>query len=123
MLEYPSFCHFTCQPMTFEDYQEQSKKTAFYPDWGNNFIYPALGLASEAGEVAGKIKKVVRDKAGVADEQTRKEIGKELGDTLWYLSQLASELGLSLATLAVENLNKLQDRQQRHTLSGDGDNR
>ena len=109
--------------MTFDDYQQQSKKTAFYPDWGNNFIYPALGLTSEAGEVAGKVKKIVRDKGGVADDETRREIGKELGDTLWYLSQLATELRLSLADLAEQNLTKLKDRQHRHTLGGDGDNR
>lgn len=109
--------------MTFDEYQRESKKTAFYPNWGNNFIYPALGLTSEAGEVAGKIKKVVRDKGGVVDEQTRQEVGKELGDTLWYIAQLASELKLSLSTLAEQNITKLQSRQQRQTLPGDGDNR
>ncbi|MEK7636895.1 MAG: nucleoside triphosphate pyrophosphohydrolase family protein [Patescibacteria group bacterium] len=109
--------------MTFDEYQRESKKTAIYPSWGNNFIYPSLGLTSEAGEVAGKVKKIVRDKGGIADEQTKQEIGKELGDTLWYLSQLATELGLSLSTLAEQNLAKLQSRQKRRTLHGDGDNR
>lgn len=109
--------------MTFDDYQQESKKTAFYPNWGNNFIYPSLGLTSEAGEVAGKIKKIVRDKGGIMDDETRKEVSKELGDTLWYISQLATELGLSLSTLAEQNITKLKSRQQRDVLSGDGDNR
>ena len=109
--------------MNFEEYQKASRKTAFYPNWGNNYIYPALGITSESGEVAGKVKKIVRDKGGLMSEQDKKEIGKELGDTLWYISQLATELGLSLNDLAEENINKLQSRQQRGTLPGDGDNR
>jgi NTP pyrophosphatase (non-canonical NTP hydrolase) len=109
--------------MDFSTYQEESKKTAIYPDWGNNFVYPALGLASEAGEVAGKLKKVVRDKGGVLDDETRREVSKELGDVLWYVAQLASEMSVSLDTLASENIHKLQSRQSRGKLGGDGDNR
>lgn len=109
--------------MDFSTYQEESKKTAIYPDWGNNFVYPALGLASEAGEVAGKLKKVVRDKGGVLDDETRREVSKELGDVLWYVAQLASEMSVSLDTLASENIHKLQSRQARGKLGGDGDNR
>lgn len=111
-------------PMTFEEYQRRSRATAIYPRRDNeNFLYPALGLTSEAGEVAGKIKKVIRDKGGIVDEQTRQEISKELGDVLWYVAQMASELGLSLANIAEQNLTKLVSRLQRGTLAGDGDNR
>lgn len=109
--------------MNFKEYQETSRKTALYPDLGNNFVYPTLGLSGEAGEVAEKIKKVIRDKGGVIDEMTREEIKKELGDVLWYLSQIASELKLSLEDVAQFNIEKLQSRMERNMIQGDGDNR
>lgn len=109
--------------MTFEEYQKQSRKTAKYPNSGNNFVYPALGLAGETGEVAEKIKKVIRDKNGVMDEPTKTEVAKELGDVLWYLTQIASELGLSLEDIASENIKKLFSRLERGKLGGSGDNR
>ncbi len=109
--------------MIFDEYQKQSRKTAVYPDAGNNFIYPTLGLAGESGEVAEKIKKVLRDKSGIIDEATKQEIAKELGDVLWYLSQIASELGLSLEEVASENLKKLFSRKDRGVIKGSGDNR
>lgn len=109
--------------MTFEEYQKMSRKTAIYPNSGKNFIYPTLGLSGESGEVAEKIKKVVRDKKGKMDEITRQEVGKELGDVLWYVSQLASELKLSLEQVAKNNIDKLYSRQKRNKLSGSGDNR
>ncbi len=109
--------------MDIETYQEKAKKTALYPNVGNNFIYPTLGLASESGEVAGKIKKVIRDKNGVIDENTKSEIKKELGDVLWYLSQLATELNLSLDEIANENLQKLSSRLERNKIHGEGDDR
>lgn len=109
--------------MTFEEYQKKSRETAIYPDKGKNFIYPTLGLAGEAGEIAEKIKKVLRDKNGVIDEETRKEISKELGDVLWYLSQLATEVELSLEEIAALNISKLQSRKDRGQLHGTGDNR
>jgi len=109
--------------MNFEEYQKKSRKTAIYPNVGNDFIYVTMGLASEAGEVAGKLKKVIRDKNGVIDDETKKEIKKELGDVLWYISQLASELGLSLDEIAQDNIEKLYSRMDRGTLKGDGDNR
>ena len=71
--------------MNFQEYQDKSRKTAQYPDLGKNFVYPTLGLAGEAGEVAEKIKKVIRDKNGIIDEETREMIKKELGDVLWYV--------------------------------------
>lgn len=109
--------------MDFPSYQEASRKTALYPDLGKNYVYPTLGLVGEAGEVAEKIKKVLRDKGGVIDETTRVELQKELGDVLWYLSQLSVELGFSLDDVATKNIEKLQSRQQRQMLHGDGDNR
>ncbi len=109
--------------MTFEEYQKISRETAIYPNKDKNFIYPTLGLVGEAGEVAEKIKKILRDKNGVIDEQTKEDLSKELGDVLWYLSQLAVELGLSLDEVAVLNINKLSSRQKRNKLHGEGDNR
>jgi NTP pyrophosphatase (non-canonical NTP hydrolase) len=109
--------------MNFQEYQEKSRKTALYPNKDNNFIYPTLGLAGESGEVAEKIKKVIRDKNGIIDDETREAIKKELGDVLWYVSQLATELGLSLDEVAGKNIEKLYDRMERGKLKGNGDNR
>jgi NTP pyrophosphatase (non-canonical NTP hydrolase) len=109
--------------MELKEYQEKSRVTAKYPDAGNNYIYPTLGLSGEAGEVAEKIKKVIRDKGGEINDETRSEIKKELGDVLWYVSQLATELGLSLDDVAESNIQKLYDRMERGVLQGNGDNR
>ena len=109
--------------MTFEEYQKLSRKTALYPNVGSNFVYPTLGLAGEAGEVAEKIKKVIRDKNSVVSEETKIEIAKELGDVLWYATQIATELGLSLDSIADSNIKKLYSRLDRGALGGDGDNR
>lgn len=109
--------------MTFEKYQKESRKTALYPNKDNNFIYPVLGLCSESGEIAGKIKKVIRDEGGIVNEQKREEIKKELGDVLWYISQIATELGLSLDSVAQANIEKLQSRLERNKISGSGDDR
>ena len=109
--------------MDFSEYQEKSRKTALYPNVGDNYVYPTLGLAGEAGEVAEKIKKVIRDKSGVIDDETRGEIQKELGDALWYVSQIASELKISLDEVAEGNIQKLYDRMDRGVIQGSGDNR
>ena len=109
--------------MNFKEYQEKSRVTAKYPDADENYIYPTLGLAGEAGEVAEKIKKILRDKEGKVDDVDREEIKKELGDVLWYLTQLATELKIPLEDVATGNLAKLYDRMERGKLSGDGDNR
>ena len=109
--------------MTFQEYQEEARKTAIYPNKDNNFIYPTLGLAGEAGEVAEKIKKVIRDGNGIVSEEKKEEITKELGDVLWYVANLAKELGITLEDVAQKNLIKLQSRQQRNELHGSGDNR
>jgi len=109
--------------MNFREYQKISRKTAIYPNQDKNFIYPTLGLVGEAGEIAEKIKKVLRDKKGIIDEQTKTEILKELGDVLWYLSQLATELNISLDDIASSNIEKLSSRKERKVLHGNGDNR
>jgi NTP pyrophosphatase (non-canonical NTP hydrolase) len=109
--------------MTFEEYQKKSRKTARYPSAGSNFVYPTLGLAGEAGEVAEKIKKVIRDDGGEMTAERKKELEKELGDVLWYLSQIATELGLSLDEVAEKNIEKLYSRLERGQIKGSGDNR
>lgn len=109
--------------MNFTDYQTKSRATAKYPVIGHGVIYPTLGLVNEAGEVAGKIKKVFRDKDGQINEETREALKAELGDVLWYISQVATELDLSLDEIAEGNIAKLLDRLERGKIKGDGDNR
>jgi NTP pyrophosphatase (non-canonical NTP hydrolase) len=109
--------------MDFSEYQSKSRKTARYPAIGHPVIYPALGLVNEAGEVAGKIKKVFRDKDGQISEETREALKAELGDVLWYIAQVATELNLSLDDIAQHNIAKLYDRLERGKIQGDGDNR
>ena len=113
--------------MQFSIYQTDSRITAKYPNIGHNFIYPTLGLVGEAGEVAEKIKKLIRD-SGVEDptlvsDSDRQEIKKELGDVLWYLTQIATEFGIELSDVAETNLAKLKSRMERGQLGGNGDNR
>jgi NTP pyrophosphatase (non-canonical NTP hydrolase) len=104
------------------EYQRRSRSTAEYPReaW---LAYPALGLAGEAGEVAEHAKKAIRDDGGKVSEERRSAMAKELGDVLWYVAQLSSELELDLDQLAEANLQKLLSRQRRGVLSGSGDDR
>jgi NTP pyrophosphatase (non-canonical NTP hydrolase) len=108
--------------MELAEYQKLSRRTAEYPReaW---LTYPALGLAGEAGEVSEHAKKAIRDDGGQVTEERRSAMAKELGDVLWYVAQLASELELNLDEIAQANLDKLLSRQQRGVLSGDGDDR
>lgn len=108
--------------MDFADYQRAAQRTAVYGEH-NRVVYPALGLASEAGEVAGKIKKVLRDQGGDFDAAPVDAIRDELGDVLWYLAVLAADLGLSLDGIAARNVEKLAARQERGRLGGSGDER
>lgn len=94
-----------------------------YPVVGKNYVYPTLGLVGEAGEVAEKVKKIFRDNNGELDAERKTVLEKELGDVLWYLAQLATELGLSLDDIAKNNIAKLQSRKERGMLHGDGDSR
>lgn len=109
--------------MDLNKFQKQSRKSAIYPRLGKNYIYPTLGLAGESGEVADKIKKVIRDNKGKISKEVREEIKKELGDVLWYVAQLSTELKLTLSEVAESNLEKLQSRAKRNKLQGSGDNR
>lgn len=109
--------------MTFHDYQLASRKTAIYPNQGSNYIYPTLGLVGEAGEVAEKIKKVIRDEQMTMTPEKIQEIAKELGDVMWYMAQLATELGLNLDDVAELNMQKLMARMEKGVLHGNGDNR
>jgi len=126
--------------LSFNDYQKKMYTTAIYPDTnvvhplkgiiGANYIYPALGLVDEAGEVAGKVKKILRDKLGqikdsegAIDPEVKDMITKELGDVLWYMSQLAVEFGINLQDVADKNVEKILSRQERGKIQGSGDDR
>jgi NTP pyrophosphatase (non-canonical NTP hydrolase) len=109
--------------MDFSEYQDLSRRTATYPRAGEDMTYPALGLCGEAGEVAEKVKKTIRDDGGALSDERREALSRELGDVLWYLSQLATEAGLDLEEIAAANLDKLLSRQERGVLRGSGDNR
>ncbi len=109
--------------MEFDLYQIKARETALYPNLGSNNIYPTLGLVGEAGEVAEKVKKVIRDKDGKFDIESKEAIKKELGDVLWYLSNLCTELNFSLNDVALLNLEKLKLRASKGKISGSGDNR
>jgi NTP pyrophosphatase (non-canonical NTP hydrolase) len=103
--------------MTLDTYQKKAITTAIYPK-EVSIMYPALGLAGEAGEVANKVKKLLRDK-----KLDRDGIKSELGDCLWYIAVLAEDLGISLSSIASDNLEKLGRRKAKGTLNGNGDER
>lgn len=128
--------------LLFKEYQERTADTAIYGKQIEGILghlglteeqsrpimtllrisYVSNGLG-EAGEVQGKIKKVIRDSGGIIDPERRRQLAGELGDVLWYLSQMASELDLSLDEIAQANLSKLAARKERGTLQGSGDER
>ena len=106
----------------FNSYQRNASRTAIYPDQ-HKIIYPALGLAGEAGEVANKVKKLIRDGPDNRPDTWREDIASEIGDVLWYCAALATDLNLTLGMIAAQNETKLADRKNAGTLSGSGDNR
>lgn len=117
--------------MEINEYQKMALETAVYPKEFKT-IYPALGMNGEAGEVADKVKKVLRDSevvvrdgsgAIILPDTKREELAKEVGDVLWYVATMAYDLGYTLEEIAVMNYQKLRSRQERHKLSGSGDNR
>ena len=108
--------------MNMNDYQFVSRKTAIYPK-SQGFVYCVLGLVGESGEIADKLKKVIRDKNSKLGEEEIMGVDKELGDVLWYVSNLAHELGFTLEEIAQMNVDKLQSRMERNKLSGSGDDR
>ena len=115
----------TINEMTFDEYQEFAKTTAIYSD-NAKVVYPTLGLSGEAGEVAEKVKKNIRKSKFGSFEFYGNElddIAKEIGDVLWYLSALSSDIGYSLEDIAQMNMEKLKSRQERNKIEGEGDNR
>ncbi len=109
--------------LTLDEYQRAAGRTAAYPNRGNNLVYPVLGLASEAGEVAGKLKKVIRDQNGHLSPEQRQRLLDEVGDVLWYVAAICTELETSLEAVARTNLDKLASRAGRGVIGGDGDHR
>lgn len=106
-------------------YQEKTRQTAIYPREHNidAISYLALGLCGETGEVANKVKKIIRDKAGILSQEDKLQIKKEMGDTGWYWVRLIDELGFRVSEVMEENIKKLLDRKERGVISGSGDSR
>lgn len=105
------------------DYQRESRKTWHLVHTDHPLTYPTLGLVNEAGELAGKVKKIFRDKGGQISQEDREALKGELGDVLWYLAQIATELDLTLEEVASHNLEKLFSRLERGKIKGEGDYR
>ena len=108
--------------MTLNEYQKAALETAYYPK-DVAILYLALAINGEAGEVAEKVKKLYRDRNGVGDMNFAKSVASELGDVLWYVSVMASELGFTLEDVAKMNIDKIKSRKERGVLGGNGDNR
>jgi NTP pyrophosphatase (non-canonical NTP hydrolase) len=106
----------------FNSYQRSASSTAIYPEQ-HKILYPALGLAGEAGEVANKVKKIIRDGPENMPDDWREQLASEIGDVLWYCAALASDLNLTLGMIAGQNEAKLSRRKEQGTLSGSGDKR
>lgn len=109
--------------MHLDDYQRGALRTAAPRDKKNELLHLVLGLVGESGEIAEKFKKWVRDAESDESRIDTADIGKELGDVMWYVAVLADYLDLSLDDIARANLDKLASRQQRGVLGGSGDNR
>jgi len=118
---YHTFDH--SNQMTPNEYQTGALQTAIYPNMSDNFIYPTLGLVGEAGEVAEKAKKIIRDGDGTLTPETREKMAMELSDVCWYVAVLAYELDYTLEEVMQMNLDKLASRKERGVISGSGDNR
>ncbi|MCB1972562.1 MAG: nucleoside triphosphate pyrophosphohydrolase family protein [Geminicoccaceae bacterium] len=110
--------------MELNDYQTRAHATSLNVEIGGDWLlYPVLGLLGEAGEIANKVKKIHRDNGGGITLEQALELRKELGDVLWYVAELATQLGTTLDFVAHDNLLKLADRAERGTLKGSGDDR
>jgi NTP pyrophosphatase (non-canonical NTP hydrolase) len=103
-------------------YQDRAVATAIYPET-HKITYPALGMAGEAGEVANKVKKIIRDGKKSLPDDWQEQLASEIGDVMWYCAALARDLDMSLATIMAANLDKLKARQEQGTLGGSGDKR
>ena len=109
--------------LDFTVYQQRAARTGGAVDVNHPIVYPTLGLTNEAGEVAGKVKKIFRDRDGLVTDADRQALTLELGDVLWYVAELCTQLGIDLADVAAANIRKLEDRTARAQLAGDGDYR
>jgi len=109
--------------MDFNEYQKKAWETAIYPRKGENLSYPALGLGGEVGEVIEKIKKIIRNDNQDVSEEKKQELIKEMGDLLWYLAAVATELKVDLNDVVENNISKIKNRQEKGTIHGPGDNR
>lgn len=115
--------------LTINDYQKKAHETADYPsgEIGGavkvDYLYPVMGLSEEAGEVAGKFAKAVRDSNGFISPERKTEIEKELGDVMWFIAEICTCLDVTLEEVAEKNLAKLASRKQRGVIHGSGDNR
>lgn len=107
----------------FSAYQQAATRTSAVVATDHPIVYPALGLANEAGEVAGKVKKIMRDHQGRISDADREALALELGDVLCYLSEMCTRLGIGLEEVAAGNIAKLADRAARGVISGEGDQR
>jgi NTP pyrophosphatase (non-canonical NTP hydrolase) len=112
----------TAQSLTLATYAEQAATTAVYPE-DRGLEYVTLGLLGEAGEIANKVKKVIRDSDGMLTDERREALLDEVGDVLWYWAMLVRELGGEPGTVAAANLKKLASRAERGRIQGDGDRR
>ena len=108
--------------MEFDEYQKLAARTAQYAKSDEEFVlmYLCMGLAGESGEVIEKIKKIIRNDKGTITDGKREDVKKELGDTLWYLSQLARAVGLSFDDVAAANIKKLAARAPRGVIKSEG---
>jgi NTP pyrophosphatase (non-canonical NTP hydrolase) len=111
----------TSDALDFGAYQQAAARTSALIATDHPVVYPTLGLANEAGEVAGKVKKIFRDRQGQITDADRDALALELGDVLWYLSEICTRLGIRLEDVAARNIAKLADRASRGVLSGEGD--
>ena len=103
-------------------YQQTAGGTAVYPDTPR-ILYRALGMGGEAGEVANKVKKIIRDGTENLPEDWKDQLASEIGDVLWYCAALSNDIGIPLALIAAQNRDKLLARKQKGTLQGSGDTR
>jgi NTP pyrophosphatase (non-canonical NTP hydrolase) len=115
----------TAATLDFDAYQQAAARTRTNAGVSidHPIVYPTLGLTNEAGEVAGKVKKIFRDHGGVITDADRDALALELGDVLWYLTEICSRLDIRLEDVAARNIAKIADRMSRGVLGGEGDHR
>ena len=110
--------------LSLNDYQRRAHATAIYTRdrTYKGLVYCSLKLCGEAGELAEQLGKAMRDDGRITLDRHQK-MQKELGDVLWYVAAVATELGVTLDDIGHQNLAKLRDRMERGVIRGSGDNR